>query len=49
MKLSISLSTYLTTEQASLLAPLIAHFGEDTLIEVLDTALHTLANGMPLV
>ena len=27
---SVSLSTYFTVEQASLLAPLIAHFGEDT-------------------
>ena len=47
--LSVSLSTYLTTEQGSLLAPLIAHFGEDMVREVLDAALHALANGVPLV
>ena len=46
---SVSLSTYLTVEQASLLAPLIAHFGEDMLREVLDAALHALANVLPLV
>ena len=46
---SVSLSTYLTVEQASLLAPLIAHFREDMLREVLDAALHALANGVPLV
>ena len=46
---SVSLSTYLTVEQASLLAPLIAHFGEDMVREVLDAALHALANGVPLV
>ena len=39
----------LQLEQASLLAPLIAHFGEDTLREVLDAALHALAKGVPLV
>ena len=46
---SVSFSTYLTAEQASLLAPLIAHFAEDTVREVLDAALHALANGVPLV
>ena len=46
---SVSLSTYLTAEQAFLLAPLIAHFGEDMVREVLDAALHALANGLPLV
>ena len=46
---SVSLSTYLTVEQASLLAPLIAHFAEDMVREVLDAALHALANGVPLV
>ena len=49
LSLSVSLSTYLTVEQASLLAPLIAHFGEDMVREVLDAALHALANGVPLV
>ena len=44
-----SLSIYLTAEQASLLAPLIAHFREDMLREVLDTDLHKLANGVQLV
>ena len=39
----------LQVEQASLLAPLIAHFGEDMVREVLDAALHALANGVPLV
>ena len=39
----------LQSEQASLLAPLIAYFGEDILREVLDAALHALANGVPLV
>ena len=38
-----------SVEQASLLAPLIAYFGEDTLREVLDAALHALANDVPLV
>ena len=47
--LSVSLSTYLTVEQASLLAPLIAHFREDMVREVLDAAMHVLANGVPLV
>ena len=47
--LAVSLSTYLTAEQASLLAPLIAHFGEDMVRKVLDAALHALADGMPLV
>ena len=46
---SVSLSTYLMAEQAFLLAPLIAHFGEDMVREVLNTALHALANGVPLV
>ena len=47
--LSVSLSTYLTVEQASLLAPLIAYFGEDMVGEILDAALHALASGVPLV
>ena len=46
---SVSLSIYLTVEQASLLEALIAHFGEDKVREVLDAALHALANGVPLV
>ena len=46
---SVSLSTYLAGEQDSLLAPLIAHFGEDMVGEVLDAALHALTNGLPLV
>ena len=46
---SVSLSTYLTVEQASLLTPLIAHFGEDMVREVLYAALHAIANGVPLV
>ena len=46
---SVSLSTYLTVEQVSLLAPLIALFGEDMVREVLNAALHALSNGVPLV
>ena len=46
---SVSLSIHLTAEQAFLLTPLIAHFGEDMVKEVLDAALHALANCVPLV
>ena len=46
---SVSLFTYLTAEQASLLAPLITHFRKDMVRKVLDAALHALANGVPLV